>query len=686
MLLQAQCAGRPRAVLHTSRLNATVATTATRLVVRRGFAGRLSHRRSTMSGPRRWIEEITHVHAAARASDDGNRCTVAPSPELKERIRSEIERIRASADSALAPFVRMGEPQRPGLNDGIIIPPEEFPLGTPMSHMRAAAVERAPLAGILRVIVVLVDFTDKHMTQSVAHFRDLFFSTGVIPTKSVREYYQDVTHGIIDIQGQVVGPFRLPQTLAAYANGASGLGGSLPNAATMARDALLAADPTVNFAPFDNNGDGFVDAFIVIHAGAGAEVTGSASDIWSHKWTLTGGARTVDGTKVFAYLTVPEDAKIGVCCHELGHLLFGFPDLYDTDNTSEGIGNWCLMAGGSWGGGGDTPVHPSAWCKANQGWATVDNRTTNAPLSIADVKTSHTVYRLWKDGTPGGEYFLVENRQQSGFDASLPGGGLLIWHIDESIGGNTNEAHYKVALMQADAKRDLELNHNRGDAGDPFPGASKNTSFTAASTPNSKSYAGTTTCVAVTSIGPSGPVMTANVQVTCKILKETKELKKEIIKEKEFAKDQKDLKKESKELVKDLKDAKKETKELKEFAHEKPLLDKKLEKPFEKPFGKPHGFPAGGQAGGGRATVSSLEARLDQIESLLGQLLGGGQSTGTGDTGVGSQTGSAQPFIGSELRPDLAQGAFMNESDFVSEAERQQESATAKRQLDKGAE
>ena len=133
------------------------------------------------------------------------------------------------------------------------------------------------------------------------------------------------------------------------------------------------------------------------------------------------------------YLTVPEDCKIGVCAHELGHLLFGFPDLYDTDGSSEGIGNWCLMAAGSWGGGGDMPVHPSAWCKANQGWVTVDNGAAKRPCRRSqDVKTSQTVYRLWKDGATGNEYFLVENRQQIGFDASLPGGGLLVWHVDEA--------------------------------------------------------------------------------------------------------------------------------------------------------------------------------------------------------------------------------------------------------------
>jgi immune inhibitor A len=73
---------------------------------------------------------------------------------------------------------------------------------------------------------------------------------------------------------------------------------------------------------------------------------------------------------------------------------------------------------------------------------------------------------LWKEGTGGSEYFLIENRQRTGYDADLPGGGLLVWHIDDAQPDNTNEDHYKVGLVQADGHRDLELNHNRGDAGD----------------------------------------------------------------------------------------------------------------------------------------------------------------------------------------------------------------------------
>ena len=467
-----------------------------------------------MDRPRQLISDVSRIYQAARESDDGQRCMVAPHPKLRKKIRKELESIRRKRGSVLAALsLRATEPRVPGLNDGLIIPPGQFPLGTAPSRIRNAAAERAPLRGVLRVILVLVDFADKRMTATADHFRELFFSKAVMPTKSVREYYTEVTHGLIDIQGEVVGPFRLPLTMAQYANGASGTGNALPTARTMARDAAKAADPSVDFTPYDNDGNGFVDAFIVVHAGRGAEVTGNPKDIWSHKWVLDGGAMSVDGTQIFGYLTVPEDAKIGVCAHELGHLLFGFPDLYDTDGSSEGIGDWCVMAGGSWGGGGDTPCHPSAWCKANQGWVNVKNRTTNGTVTLADVKDSKVVYRLWKNGAAGDEYFLAENRQQKGFDASLPGAGLLLWHIDETISGNTNETHYKVALMQADGKRDLERAANQGDDGDCYPGRSKNTAFNDASNPNSRSYNGLPTAVAVTNITVTSGKVHASMRV-----------------------------------------------------------------------------------------------------------------------------------------------------------------------------
>lgn len=607
-----------------------------------------------------------------------DRCSVSPSPELGEKIKKEVKRLQGQKRvRELTDRLAMPRPQSPGLNDALIIPGSYFPLGTSVDRVRSAGADRAPLHGTLRVIVVLVEFSDQAMTATRQEFEDLFFSNGVIPTGSVREYFDEVTNGLVDLQGDVVGPFTMPRTLTAYANGASGTGAALPNARTMARDAAAAADATVNFAPYDNDSNGFVDAFIVVHAGAGAESTGDPNDIWAHKWVLSGGEFSTDSTKIFAYLTVGEDARIGLCAHELGHLLFGLPDLYDANGGSEGIGNWCLMGGGNWLGGGDTPGHPSAWCKSQQGWVSVQNVTTNGPLNIPDVKDSQTVYRLWKDGTAGSEYFLMENRQKDRYDEHLPGEGLFIWHIDEAIPDNHNQAHYKVALEQADGQMDLENNVNRGDAGDPFPGSSNNSTFNNSSTPDSKSYGGVNTCVSVTGISPSASVMTAQVQVRCpkpkELQKDFKDFKdgrkdfKEPKETKEFRKEFKDLKdgrkdfKEPKEFKEDRKESK-EPKELKESRKEfEKQFEKREEKRFEKQPEKPEidksdqqekppitegrpgfDFDDFGMAEQTGSELSELESRIAALEA---RLYGDG------------------PFIGQELRPDLTMSQYSAEPD-----------------------
>jgi immune inhibitor A len=314
------------------------------------------------------------------------------------------------------------------------------------------------------------------------------------------------------------------------------------------------------------------------------------------------------------------------------------------------------MASGSWGGGGNHPTHPSAWCKANQGWVSVVNRTSNGIVSIPDVKTSHTVYRLWKDGMPGKEYFLVENRQQSGaFDASMPGSGLLVWHIDENQTSNRDENHYWVALMQADGRRDMELNHNRGDAGDAFPGTSGNANFTATSTPNSKSYANAPTCVAVTGISASGPAMSANLQCQCQVAK----LNKEFVKEKEFGKEgrfEKPISSEHK------------------LINEKGVsADKRVEKPLTDKAGGREGLHGGkfsdGKFGDGKfneagsAQAARVAASPARRHSRRAHGPGGGDRGALGIGEVAGGTGG--PFIGNELRPDLRQGALSEEGEHA---------------------
>jgi immune inhibitor A len=443
------------------------------------------------------------------------RCCVAPSPALRERIRERLLGLSNAPELNLGGRLVVEPQKRPGFNDGVIIPGSEFPLGTPLREVRRAAADRGPLRGSVRVIIVLVDFSDAPMTTPPDHFRDLFFSTGKISTGSVREYYTEISNGLLTLAGEVVGPYRLPRTLAEYAGGKSGTDNPEPNARTMALDAAKLADADVDFAPYDNDGNGFVDAFIVVHSRPGAEETGDKNHIWSHKWVFAHGAFDADGTKIYGYLTIPENSKIGVCAHELGHLLFGWPDLYDTDGSSEGLGNWCLMGGGSWNGNGDIPAHPSAWCKVNQGWVSVVNPTTNGAVTIKDVKNDRKVYRLWKDGGSSKEYFLLENRQRKLYDRELPGNGLLVYHVDEAIERNDDENHPFIKLLEADGRNHLHDGANRGDAGDVYPGTSKNVTLTSASNPNTNSYGKLDTCVTITKIGPSGTSMRAQIGVKC---------------------------------------------------------------------------------------------------------------------------------------------------------------------------
>lgn len=568
------------------------------------------------------LEKFDSITAAARDSDDGTRCCVAPHPDLQDRLASALEQARKGADPSIQAGLTLRGPRRVGLNDGLIVHGADLPLGTPSSVAQSYALERSPLTGNVRVIVVLVDFSDVKITQNKKHFQDLFFSTGVLPHGSVAEYYTEVSGGKVSIVGEVAGPFTLPHPISYYAHGASGLGSAQPNARTMAQDAAVAANPSVNFAPYDNDGNGYVDAFVVIHAGKGAEVTGSVNDIWSHKWVLPS-VYAADGTKVYAYLTVPEDSRIGVCAHELGHLLFGFPDLYDTDYSSSGVGNWCLMGGGSWNGNGDIPAHPSAWCKCQQGWVSAIVQTTNATVTIPDIKTGKQTWKLWKDGAPSSEYFLVENRQRSGFDAALPGDGLLIWHIDETIGGNSDEHHPKVALEQADGADHLGKGTNRGDAGDPFPGSSNNTTFTSATNPNSHSYAGADSIVSVTQVSASGPVMTARFGVKAGVVKP-------VLKDKTVTIDKKLTLDKTVKIDKNLVADKKIDKSI--------LTDKKAEKPvtdkavsYDKPgYGEGGGWEKpGGELYG---DIAGLQVRVAQLEAALGVV---------------------EPFIPTELRPEV---------------------------------
>lgn len=432
-------------------------------------------------------------------------CLVPPAPELLEKI---IRSQRAFASGQDLPATASADV----LDYRAFTIIKSRPPRTRSNTLVESNREFAPVTGTKRVIVLLVDFSDKPATKQLQHYKDLLFSSGTYATGSMRDYYAEVSYNKLTVTGEVFGWFRAPQPKTYYTNGQNGFGAYPQNAQKLVEDVVTLANPTVNFAPYDNDGNGVIEAIVIIAAGSGAEQTGNPNDIWSHKWAIS--SMTVDGVKVQGYFMAPEDGRVGVMSHELGHLLLGQPDLYDTDYSSRGTGNWDLMAGGSWNNGGNTPAHPVAYVKAKVGWSNVTTIFDAAQtVTILPYKTSDQIFKLPVGSADSKQYFLLSNRRKLGFDAFIPGEGCLIEHVDENQGNNTDEAHYLVDVEQCDGKADLNKNANSGDAGDIFPCSGGVGNFTVSTTPSSKAYDGSDSKVSVTEIQASGTNITAKVSV-----------------------------------------------------------------------------------------------------------------------------------------------------------------------------
>jgi hypothetical protein len=211
--------------------------------------------------------------------------------------------------------------------------------------------------------------------------------------------------------------------------------------------------------------------------------------------------------RVYSYFMAAENSPLGVFAHEFGHD-FGLPDLYDTDSSSKGAGVWDIMAGGSWLGfpvRGSNPAHFSAWSKVKLGW--IDPVVVTTPLiqtEVPRVETYPVVFKLPIRSSPSGdEYFMVENRQQFGYDSNLPASGILIWHVDDSLTHNDNDNHRLVDLVERD-NCDCPDRATNVWADDP-------TGFTPTSTPNSNGHGGVPTNWMVKRISPSRTNMTADI-------------------------------------------------------------------------------------------------------------------------------------------------------------------------------
>jgi M6 family metalloprotease-like protein len=358
------------------------------------------------------------------------------------------------------------------------------------------------------ILFILVEFTDRTGTYSEASFASFI-------TNDITDYFNKASYGNVTLSSA-------NETFGTANNGVVGwvnVGYSHPNTGgstndnnrQLTRDAIIAADPYVNFSSYDTNSDGYVDAdeLAVVIIAAGYENSYSSNyspKVWGHRWSLWGGVDSpiVDGVRVAdsynngGYAQFGEihrssssnahQATMGIMVHELGHLIFGLPDLYDIDGSSNGIGAFGVMSSGSWGKAntdtysGETPVLPCAWSRYNRGWVAGTENSGVTSIEAVGSSSADSINSAYKLPTRiPREYFLVENRHPSGYDRGLERwlgsgfGGLAIWHIDETKKSNASECappsncstnHLWVALEQADDNWDLENNSNRGNTTD----------------------------------------------------------------------------------------------------------------------------------------------------------------------------------------------------------------------------
>ena len=365
-------------------------------------------------------------------------------------------------------------------------------------------------------LIILVNFLKTEfkplntnaLYQRIANEKD--FSYGSFEG-SMYDYFYDQSEGRFELTFDVVGPVQVSNIASYY--GANDSEGNDKYPAKMVIEALKLANSQVNYSDYDWDGDGEVDQVYVVYAGKGEANGGGANTIWPHEWTLSeaayygdgSGAQTLDGVRIDTYACGSELNEsgsidgIGTMCHEFSHCL-GYPDFYDIDYSGgQGMFEWDLMDTGSYNGGGYLPAGYTSYERWVAGWKEpIELTSTQAVTNMKALQEGGDSYIIYNQGNRN-EYFLLENRQKTRWDAEVPGSGLLILHVDydESIWAynqpNDDPSHQRMTWIAADNEYQYTTYQGEkyyttdGAANDPFPYGSVN-SFGKTTTPAAKFY------------------------------------------------------------------------------------------------------------------------------------------------------------------------------------------------------
>jgi M6 family metalloprotease-like protein len=409
-------------------------------------------------------------------------------PHLKEsmgvrsiKLAARLSRVNSAASDL-----------QPGINIGALGPEKGLLDGRRISE------------GIVRGLTVMVQFQDVKSSVTREDVEALLNGYSYHENGnfcSVREYFRLMSGGMLDYSNVVAGPVTLSRNRQHYVEN------------LLVKEALdLAVKSGVDLRQFDSQKEGVVDALSIIYAGQ----TQYLGALWPHNYVIE--LKYGDISTCFYMLSSmgrsKEDLSIGTFCHESGHMLCRWPDLYDYGNRdgdlekSAGMGYYCLMSAGNHNDNGRTPSPVSAYLRNLVGWCDRKILLNKSGRFQADHGDYGTVM-IYETGKTN-EYFLVENRSQIALDTSIPASGLAVYHCDSSGSnewqGGAASKHYQCGLLQADGRLDLETNSGMGDESDLF-GRVDGIALNHATRPSTALWDGSDSGLEISNIGAPGLVI-----------------------------------------------------------------------------------------------------------------------------------------------------------------------------------
>lgn len=389
-------------------------------------------------------------------------------------------------------------------------------------RLRRLSADPALTQGSIRGIVLLVEFADNSFYQDYTPdvFNRKMNQSGFADygaTGSCRDYFIAQSDSIFTPSFDVVGPIKLKKVEAYY--GANDGNGQDMNPGAMVQEACTYAHDSlgVDFSKYDNNHDGTVDFVYIIYAGYAESYGASSSTIWPHASELQrmGYNFSFNGVNFNRYACSNELSYtsghnfegIGSFCHEFGHVL-GLPDLYNTLSSSiNELGDYDIMDRGSYNNSQRTPPGYSAFERSSLNWiGLTELDTPSDSVALPELASSKLAYRISTATGNSNEYFILENRQKEGWDAYIPGHGLMITHI------NYDESLWNANLVNASSQPHVDLVEADGTQDgthetDLYPTPSNNM-FTDYSSPSALAWDGTPTEKGVTNIQENGQLIT----------------------------------------------------------------------------------------------------------------------------------------------------------------------------------